>query len=554
MQLRDYQVRAVEAVEAALREGIRRPVVAMATGLGKTIVFAELIRRRGGRALVLAHRDELVRQAKEKVEAVTGRPVGVVEAAEDDWQADMVVASVQSLRPRRLQRWEPDRFQTLVVDECHHAVAPSYTQIFDYLTPELLLGVTATPFRGDMVSLEGVFDKIVFAYGLKEGIRSGYLVDIEAYRVKSGVSLDKVRTVAGDFAQGDLAETVDTPERNALLVEAYRRHADGMKTLVFTVSVEHALHVAQTFWSAGIPAAYVHGGMKLDERRAVLEKLRSGELRVVANCNVLTEGFDEPSVEAIILARPTKSLALFTQMVGRGTRPHPGKDRMVLIDVVDTTRRHKLVTVEELVGLHAPVRPGARVMKAVEEEERGIAELERFVLAVAPEFDVEKVENLLADFEVLRSPVEYDWREVADGLEEIRETEQPELLLATSGRVLPLNRPATDAQRVALRRFGWPEEELEGLSMAEASWAIERHMRASRARAVVAARREVWRKVLGEEVPLDFEAPWQMAPATEKQLRYLRRLGVPLPEGPVLAGEASALIDRALRLKEKATV
>src|SRR5690606_23981825 len=150
---------------------------------------------------------------------------------------------------------------------------------------------------------------------------------------------------AGDFHAGELSRAVNNEGRNVAIVQAYRQYADGKKAIAFTVDVEHARVLTEVFQHAGIPAAYVHGGMRKEERKAVLQDLRSGEIRVVCNCNVLTEGFDEPSVEAVILARPTKSLSLFTQMVGRGTRLYPEKKRLILLDVVDNTKRHRVVSV-----------------------------------------------------------------------------------------------------------------------------------------------------------------------------------------------------------------
>jgi len=417
-------------------------------------------------------------------------------------------------------------------------------RVIEHLEPDLLLGVTATPYRGDRVSLSQVFDRIVFSYGIVEGIRAGYLVDIEAWRIKSTANLDSVHTVAGDFAQDELADVVDTPERNRLVVNAYREYAAGAKALVFAVSVAHAQHLADAFREAGIAADVVHGGLAKDERRAILARFRSGEVPVVCNCNVLTEGFDEPSIETIILARPTKSLALFTQMVGRGTRPYPGKKRLILLDVVDVTRRHKLATIRDLIGVRHELRQGQSVMKAVEEEECGIAEIRDFFLELVP--DAERVDDLFdsGEIEALLAPVEYDWREVMDAVEERAHEEE-------AGRGMGAELPATPWQVRALVRFGWPEEQAAALSARAASYAIQLHMAA--AKEVVAARYQVWSKLFGNPAVLGpFSAPWQFAAMTNRQAEFLERLGVELPDRMVLlAGEASWLIDWAKERRER---
>ncbi len=551
--LRDYQEAALAATENALAGGVERQVWSMATGLGKTICFAELARRRGGNTLILAHRDELIQQAVEKVLRVWAEAdVGVVKAEQDDHTAPVVVASVQSLHERRLRRWTPERFDLVVVDECHHAAAPSYRRILDYLRPNLLLGVTATPFRGDRATLEGVFQKIVYSFGILEGIRAGHLVDIRAFRVHTSVALDDVHTAAGDFNAGELEEAVNVPDRNRAIVQAYLEHADGKRALVFTAGVEHARGLAEEFVGAGVPAAFVHGGTPLAERRDVLRRLRTGEVLVVTNCNVLTEGFDEPSLEAVILARPTKSLALFTQMAGRGTRPSPesGKRDLLLLDVVDATRRHRIVSVAELVGLRAKMKQGKTVTEALEDEERRIPEVEAFVRAVSPALEIEAVPDLLQDFVDVGEPPAYDWRDVLAELDDLRG--DPDAISAVradaTARMGSPDEVPTDRQVARLQGFGWEEGEVRRCSRFEASWAIARHMDIMGA--WLRARAHVWALVMGlqEEQAQQMVARhvWQYLPATEKQMALLKRKRVPVPPGGLTRGEAAAVLDRVL--------
>lgn len=555
-RLRPYQQDAVNAVFEAYSRGVRRQLISMATGLGKTIVFSEVIRRRGGTALVIAHRDELVRQAVDKIRLVIpDGQIGVVKALEDEYSAPIVVASVQSLHEQRLKRWEPGRFRTLVVDEAHHSAAPSYRRVIEYLQSDLLLGVTATPYRGDKVTLRGIFDEIVFSYGMREGIIEGYLADIEAYRIVTSIDLDDVRTYSGDFVEGDLARVVDVPERNKALVEAYLKYAYGAKAIVFAAGVEHAEHLAETFRDVGITAETIFGHTPVEERRAILDRFSRGETKVLCNVAVLTEGFDDPTIEAVILARPTKSLVLYTQMVGRGTRKAPGKEKFVLIDVVDATRRHKVVTVDELIGLPVGHVSGRRMSEVIEEYRE---ETKKRYASVFRSFQLDDeidityhFERAVVDLVDLRKP-EIDWRIVYDEIENLR-SDGDALARALNEYAVKWGprgeESPTDQQRYTLEKvFGWPKRYINTLKRFEASYAINLHMeQLAEYRTRLA---QAWSTVLGIHedflVNMYFALPWQLRPASDKQRDLLRRFGVEPPE-TMTAGEASILIQKLLR-------
>jgi ATP-dependent helicase IRC3 len=357
IKIRPYQQEALDAIVAAELRGIRRPLLALPTGTGKTVVFVHLITQRQGRALVLVHRDELIWQAVEKLHTVEPHlAIGVVKAAYDDVDAPCIVASVQTLsREARLARLAPD-FQTIVVDEAHHAVAESYRRVLAYLRAfeddgPLTLGVTATPVRGDDVGLDAVFQEIVYRKTIVEMITAGYLCDLRGIQVQLAADFHALHTRAGDLIEGELEDLLmdaNAPEHVAL---AYQEHASDRKGLIFTPTVATAQAMADTLRDHGIAAEALSGKTPLDERQAMVRRLKSGETRMIANCAVLTEGFDEPSVDCIIVARPTKSQTFYTQMIGRGTRLYPGKEDCLILDLVGATTRHDLASMAAMTGL-----------------------------------------------------------------------------------------------------------------------------------------------------------------------------------------------------------
>lgn len=364
MELRAYQQECLASLTERYREGRRRVLVSLPTGTGKTVIFAHFPRffRMKKRLLVLAHRKELLEQAREKFQACNpGLQVEIEQASHQASQdSKVVIASVPSLgraRSKRLARLNPDDFYLLVVDEAHHAVAPSYRRILDHFgmfepnTPRMLVGFTATPGRGDGKGLASVFQEIAFKRRLEDMIREGYLCKISGWRVSSSVDLDGVRVRAGDFVESQLAQAVDVEDRNALLIRAYNELCPGRRCIVFCVNVAHAQEVARGFCAQGLRAAAVWGAMPDEDRRATLARFSRGDLEIVTNCNVLTEGFDEPAVDCIIMARPTHSKLLYAQMVGRGTRLHTGKEDLQVIDVADNTREHSLAGLHTLFDL-----------------------------------------------------------------------------------------------------------------------------------------------------------------------------------------------------------
>ena len=369
IQLRPYQEAALKAIEAAVQRGVRRPLLQLPTGTGKTIIFAEHIRALGGRALVLAHRDELIGQALDKLRMVDpSLEVGIVKGSRDDHSRQVTVASIQTLsRENRLARLEPN-YETIVVDEAHHAPADTYRRVLHRLGAfksdgPLLLGVTATAERHDDVALGDVFEEIVYTADLLDLINQGYLCDLRAIRVHVTANLDKVHVRGGDLVASELDNELLAANTPSHVAEAYREYANGRKALCFTATIKMAHEMAAALNATGVPSEALDGGTPMGERHAILARLRAGETRVVANCAVLTEGFDEPSVDCIILARPTKSRPLYIQMVGRGTRTHPTKKDCLVLDVVADTR-HSLQSFGTLIG-EGEIDDGVSLTEAV---------------------------------------------------------------------------------------------------------------------------------------------------------------------------------------------
>lgn len=248
-----------------------------------------------------------------------------------------------------------------LVHNCHHACAETYKNVFRYFgvlknegpPPRgiVLIGVTATPNRSDHLGLDQIFDKITFSYTLMQGIQNKYLANISAYTVQTNTDISQVASRGGDFVEGELSEAINNEDRNKLIVDSYRDIANNSKALVFAASVEHTKELTGYFQAAGYKADFVLGDTPAERRTEILEDFKNGQLQVVVNCMVLTEGYDNPAIETIIMARPTKSSVAYAQMIGRGTRLHPGKKALKLIDFVDNTGKHSIAGLPTLFGI-----------------------------------------------------------------------------------------------------------------------------------------------------------------------------------------------------------
>jgi superfamily II DNA or RNA helicase len=357
IQLRDYQNECLEAVLGEYSAGISRQLISLPTGSGKTIVMAAIAKRLNKKTLILAHREELLTQAVDKFKLFwPGVDIGLCKAERNEINAQIVIGSVQSCcRPNRLAKLQEQGFELLMIDEAHHATADSYKNIinnlsFDCGTKHLLIGVSATV---DREGLGNIFEKIVYSRSINTMIKSGFLSPIIGRKILTNLSLGKIRIQNGDFSTSELAEVVNTPERNAFIVEKYKEYAANRKGIAFCVNVEHCKDLADAFKSRGIASIAVWGDMPPDERKNALDNLKTGKIQVATSCGVLTEGFDEPTVDAILMARPTKSTILYTQSVGRGLRKHPSKENCLVLDFTD--RHHTLDNVVALSSISEAV-------------------------------------------------------------------------------------------------------------------------------------------------------------------------------------------------------
>lgn len=344
MELRPYQQAAEDAVLAEWDKGVDKTLLVLPTGCGKTIVFAKITEecvRRGNRVLILAHRGELLEQAADKIKQATGLGCAVEKAESSSigsWYR-ITVGSVQSLmREKRLSQFAPDYFGNIIIDEAHHCLSDGYQRVLEHFSGAKVLGVTATPDRGDMRNLGQYFETLAYEYTLPQAIREGYLSPIKALTIPLELDLTGVGVQSGDFKSGDLGTALD-PYLHSIADEM-AKYCSGRKTVVFLPLVKTSQKFRDILNGKGFRAAEVNG--ESADRAQVLQDFADGKYNVLCNSMLLTEGWDCPSVDCIVVLRPTKVRSLYSQMVGRGTRLHPGKDHLLLLDFLWHTERHEL--------------------------------------------------------------------------------------------------------------------------------------------------------------------------------------------------------------------
>lgn len=396
IKLREYQEEAVSALEQAWERGVRRPAVVLPTGMGKTVAFSELAERWVGRnrlsavqrVLVIAHRDELIEQAAAKIRSMAPHlRVGIVKAERDNVSADVVVASVQTLRSER-RRNRIVHVGLVIVDECHHAVADTYLAVLRHYGcfdgGAVAAGFTATMTRGDDLGLGEVWQEVVYTKDIHWGVSHGFLAPPRGKLVEvDDLDLRKIRKQGGDYQDKALGEAIEGSMAPRAVAQAYREHSEDRQGILFAPTVHCAGVYQQGLEDEGFKVGMIHGAMPTKERADTLEAYRQGDLNILTNCMVMTEGTDLPMTSTIVVGRPTKSKGLYTQMVGRGLRLWPGKRDALVLIVAAKAAQNSLSTPVELFG--------DKPVEQVEAEETELDEAAEFELGLTGELPAESV-------------------------------------------------------------------------------------------------------------------------------------------------------------------
>jgi superfamily II DNA or RNA helicase len=530
-----------------------------------TVMFSQLYEkmksRLPGQMLVLAHREELIDQNIAKMRLVNPTLRVDKEMAEhkaDPSQADVIVASVATLGrkgTKRVEKYNWERIDKVIVDEAHHSTADSYRNIFaltrslEPTSQGLLLGVTATPQRSDGKALAELYERVVFVYSIREAITDGWLVDIRGYRVRTDTDLSGVEKSRGDFAADQLADAVNTPERNRKIVAAWFARAENRQTVAFCAGIKHAQDLAHAFREAGVEAEAVWGDDQ--ERSAKLKAHRDKEITVICNCGVLVEGYDDWRIGCVLLARPTQSSVLFTQMVGRGTRLQEGigclkglvgtpewlstiKSDCIVLDVVDNSSKHSLITLPTLMGL-----PGTLDLKG------------KSVVGSVELIEQAQIDNPSVDFSKLQSITELKQFIESINLFEVRFPAEVE-----ENSELTWYRAAGGGYRIAIPKSAGGGYCRISQNMLD-QWQIEGELAGRTFRGTGAAMDGAFKKcdeLIRERCPdilniISRSAKWHGQKATANQMTILRRLfkGRVFPE--LTKGAASRLIGERLARK-----
>lgn len=453
MELRPYQETARQKVQEEWEEGKKRTLLVLPTGTGKTIVFSKIIEdrvKKGERVLVIAHRGELLEQASDKLYKSTGLKTATEKAKQTSLGSfyRVVVGSVQTLqREKRLNQFPPEYFDTIVIDEAHHAISDGYQRVLQHFESANVLGVTATPDRGDMRNLGSYFESLAYEYSLPEAIKSGYLSPIKALTIPLKLDLSNVKQQAGDFSTKDLGTALDPYLEQ--IAEEMKKQCFNRKTVVFLPLVKTSQKFRDILNQHGFKAAEVNG--ESGDREQILKDYEEGKYNVLCNSMLLTEGWDCPSVDCVIVLRPTKVRALYSQMVGRGTRLAPGKKELLLLDFLWHTERHELCHPANLIATDEAV---AKKMTENIEELGAPIDLEQAEQQAKEDVALEREESLAKQLAEMKKRK----RKLVDPLQfemSIQATELTDYVPSFGWQMSP----PTDKQVKALEKWGiFPDE------------------------------------------------------------------------------------------------
>lgn len=461
MELRPYQETARQKVQEEWEEGKKRTLLVLPTGTGKTIVFSKIIEdrvKKGERVLVIAHRGELLEQASDKLYKSTGLKTATEKAEQTSLGSfyRVVVGSVQTLqREKRLNQFPPEYFDTIVIDEAHHAISDGYQRVLQHFESANVLGVTATPDRGDMRNLGSYFESLAYEYSLPEAIKSGYLSPIKALTIPLKLDLSNVKQQAGDFSTKDLGTALDPYLEQ--IAEEMKKQCLNRKTVVFLPLVKTSQKFRDILNQHGFKAAEVNG--ESADREQVLKDYEEGKYNVLCNSMLLTEGWDCPSVDCVIVLRPTKVRALYSQMVGRGTRLAPGKKELLLLDFLWHTERHELCHPANLIATDEKV---AKKMTENIEELGAPIDLEQAEQQAKEDVALEREESLAKQL----SEMKRRKRKLVDPLQFEMSIQASDLTDYVPSFGWQMS-PPTDKQVKALEKWGIFPDEIENAGKAE---------------------------------------------------------------------------------------
>ncbi|MGA8165151.1 MAG: DEAD/DEAH box helicase [Waddliaceae bacterium] len=516
IQPREYQIEALEAIISRQKSGVLRQLVSLPTGTGKTILFGLLAKELNTQTLIIAHREQLIHQAVEKIGLVWPEvSIGVCMAERDELNHQVVVASIQSASKfKRLKRLKECGFNLCVVDEAHHSGADSYKTLLQELgfldgnNDKLLIGVTATPMRKGG-GLGDIFQEVAFERSISTMIRARYLSDIRGKRILTSTNLDSVSINNGDFIEYQLAEVCNTPERNALIADSFLEHCPDRKGIAFTCDVKHAVDLAATFREKGIKASAIYGAMQDEEKATILNKFACGKIQVLANCALLTEGYDQTDISTVLMCRPTRSRGLYIQCIGRGTRLHPGKTDCLVLDFCDSF--HDIQSI-------------ANLSKAVVSDDEERAKVGKDG-AIQIEKDPRKIyldEEIICDFDLLDRS-NFAWVSIGENWH----------LQVSPGVSLWLNRES-DGYVPTIQQEGRLESLVKNpISLVYAMGIAEDWTRRNKDYVAWSSK----------------DAKWRNEPASEKQIEILKKIGCD-SEG-LTRGEASQIIGRKINKRNE---